>query len=451
MATYNPSAYADSYTILQKILHVEQWLKDNPQLKVGKSQIDDDGSDPVIEIPKSKVSSPNELSLGDIILVNRVTEQSVIEYVELFQIAAADATSFYGAVIGTLERGPEGATGPQGPVGPQGPKGDKGDTGADGSSIAIKPDAASCVALGDGYIDADGHFQVLTDLDPRTFTDAGQIQGPQGPQGETGPQGPQGATGATGATGAAATVAVGTVTTGAAGTPAAVENVGTPNAAVLNFTIPQGPQGANGVTSFGGATGAITLGKFLQLSSNELQLRLGDGLLEGGLSGANKLSTLAGELTFATSSGTIAQATAAADFALLMTAFLNKADLVINDVIYKCTAISNSDTWLYASVNKQGNKPLTEVITFVLDAVNATIVYTTASVALPIPTSSDNGKVLGVSSGAYALIASPTPSGVSYLTTAPSANNPDGDLKFVVLSSEPATKYSGYLYIITGA
>lgn len=40
-------------------------------------------------------------------------------------------------------------------------------------------------------------------------------------------------------------------------------------------------------------------------------------------------------------------------------------------------------------------------------------------------------------------------SGVTYLTTAPSSNNPDNDLKFVVLSSEPTTKYSGYLYIIT--
>lgn len=35
-----------------------------------------------------------------------------------------------------------------------------------------------------------------------------------------------------------------------------------------------------------------------------------------------------------------------------------------------------------------------------------------------------------------------------YLTTAPSSANTDG-IKIVVLSSEPATKYNGYLYIIT--
>ena len=39
---------------------------------------------------------------------------------------------------------------------------------------------------------------------------------------------------------------------------------------------------------------------------------------------------------------------------------------------------------------------------------------------------------------------------VSYLTTPPESVNTDG-LKFVVLTSEPMTKYNGYIYIITGA
>ena len=38
---------------------------------------------------------------------------------------------------------------------------------------------------------------------------------------------------------------------------------------------------------------------------------------------------------------------------------------------------------------------------------------------------------------------------VNYLTTAPSSANTSGRLKFVVLSSEPATYYDGYYYIIT--
>lgn len=38
-----------------------------------------------------------------------------------------------------------------------------------------------------------------------------------------------------------------------------------------------------------------------------------------------------------------------------------------------------------------------------------------------------------------------------YLTTAPSSANTGGTLKVVVLSAEPATRYEGYLYIITGS
>ena len=52
-----------------------------------------------------------------------------------------------------------------------------------------------------------------------------------------GPQGPAGTDGT------AATITVGTTTTGAPGTQASVTNVGTPNAAVLNFVIPEGQPG----------------------------------------------------------------------------------------------------------------------------------------------------------------------------------------------------------------
>jgi len=41
--------------------------------------------------------------------------------------------------------------------------------------------------------------------------------------------------------------------------------------------------------------------------------------------------------------------------------------------------------------------------------------------------------------------------GVEYLTTAPSSDNVSGALKFVVLDTEPATKYEGYIYIITAS
>lgn len=46
--------------------------------------------------------------------------------------------------------------------------------------------------------------------------------------------------------GSAATIEIGTVTTGEPGTQAVVENVGTENAAILNFTIPKGEKGSPG-------------------------------------------------------------------------------------------------------------------------------------------------------------------------------------------------------------
>ena len=72
-----------------------------------------------------------------------------------------------------------------------------------------------------------------------------------------------GAAGEKGADGAAATVTVGTVTTGEAGTQAVVENAGTENAAVLNFTIPQGEKGdkgEDGVIGRDGAAATVTVG-----------------------------------------------------------------------------------------------------------------------------------------------------------------------------------------------
>lgn len=64
-----------------------------------------------------------------------------------------------------------------------------------------------------------------------------------------------------------------------------------------------------------------------------------------------------------------------------------------------------------------------------------------------LPTTTTAGQLLKSTStsGTFALGNS-----LPYLTVAPSAANDDG-LIFVVLSSEPATKYSGYIYIITSS
>lgn len=99
-------------------------------------------------------------------------------------------------------------------MGPQGPTGADGTNGADGKS-------AYEIAVDNGY----------------TGTEAEWVESLKGDTGETGAQGKAGQ---------AATIAIGTVTTGEAGTEAKVENVGTDNAAVVNFTIPKGERGEDG-------------------------------------------------------------------------------------------------------------------------------------------------------------------------------------------------------------
>lgn len=72
--------------------------------------------------------------------------------------------------------------------------------------------------------------------------------------GADGKDGKDGAPGADGKDGAA-TIQIGTVTTGTAGSQASITNVGTANAAILNFTIPRGNTGAQGNPGADGAPG----------------------------------------------------------------------------------------------------------------------------------------------------------------------------------------------------
>jgi hypothetical protein len=69
------------------------------------------------------------------------------------------------------------------------------------------------------------------------------------------PRGDAGTNGTNGTNGTAATVAVGTVTTGAAGSSAIITNAGTSSAAIFNFTIPRGDAGTSGG---GGTPGGST-------------------------------------------------------------------------------------------------------------------------------------------------------------------------------------------------
>ena len=160
-------------------------------------------------------------------------------------------------------QGPSGATGATGAVGPVGATGLQGATGPPiafaGGWLQDKtyPIGTGVSYGGSSYVALVANTGREPDVSPLYWGvlaqagvagDAGAA-GPIGPAGNTGPQGPSGVTGPTGPsgpTGVAATVSVGSVTTGAAGTPAKVTNSGTNSAAVLNFVLPQGAAGTGG-------------------------------------------------------------------------------------------------------------------------------------------------------------------------------------------------------------
>lgn len=125
------------------------------------------------------------------------------------------------------ERGPEG---PQGAEGPQGPAGNPGEQGERGPAGERGP------------------------------------QGPEGPKGEKGdpgergPAGEKGEPGAKGEPGESATITVGETVTAEPGTPAKVENTGTPQNAILKFTIPKGEKGEPG-SGGGGSTVSVDVGE----------------------------------------------------------------------------------------------------------------------------------------------------------------------------------------------
>jgi hypothetical protein len=102
---------------------------------------------------------------------------------------------------------------------------------------------------------------------------------------EKGPTGAKGAKGSSGAAGSAATVSVGSVTTGAAGSQASVTNVGTDINAHLDFTVPQGEPGSNGVNTGPVAYGQIWMGSSAAaLAPNTSRNVVGEG--SAGVGGA---------------------------------------------------------------------------------------------------------------------------------------------------------------------
>lgn len=172
-----------------------------------------------------------------------------------------EGTGIQGPAGPTGAAGPQGSQGVAGPVGPQGvagpvgPQGPTGPQGPEGAGLVIKGTVAGPGDLpptgepGDAYLTEDGHLWTWSTTS-NTWSDAGQMQGPQGVPGPQGPEGPQGPKGDTGPQGSAGPKGD-TGSQGPQGIAGATGPQGTAGA-----TGPQGPAGATGTQGPAGAQGS---------------------------------------------------------------------------------------------------------------------------------------------------------------------------------------------------
>ena len=128
---------------------------------------------------------------------------------------------------------------------PKGEKGEKGDVGPAGSDGSDGKNAT--ITVQDTMTGEPGTNAVVFN----TGTESDAVLNFVIPRGDKGDPGKDGANGIDGRDGYAATVNIGEVTTLEAGEQATVTNVGTENAAILNFGIPRGENGKDGGTSIG--------------------------------------------------------------------------------------------------------------------------------------------------------------------------------------------------------
>lgn len=240
---------------------------DTNQFKIG------DGTTAWAALPYFKNLEDLGASLDDYVLVELLGEPE--------GVATLDSTgklsegqipdTIHGPTGPTGPTGPGGAQGPEGEMGPEGPQGETGDQGATGPTGPTGPqgtdihfagsvaDVASLPSSGnevnDAYIvEADGNLYVWNGS---SWTDAGQIVGPQGETGPTGPTGPEGPLGGVFFVSATqpTTTVDGSVWFQEGTGLSYVYVAGDSSWELLNMFGPTGPQGATGPDGIVGPTG----------------------------------------------------------------------------------------------------------------------------------------------------------------------------------------------------
>lgn len=161
-------------------------------------------------------------------------------------------------------------------------------------------------------------------------------QGIQGPRGIQGEQGERGVQGLQGPAGNAATITIGNVTTSAPGTAAQVTNRGTSSAAVLDFVLPKGKDGADGGVTVDDALSSTSTNPVQNnVIYNALLNKVGTDIFTGfTLMGATVLITwrqgsqLVGSINASNYTGTALRATQDGYGNVITSTYVKKVDLV---------------------------------------------------------------------------------------------------------------------------
>lgn len=160
-------------------------------------------------------------------------------------------------------------------------------------------------------------------------------RGEQGPRGIQGEQGERGVQGAQGPAGNAATITIGSVTTSAPGTSAQVTNRGTSSAAVLDFVLPKGKDGADGGVTVDDALSSTSTNPVQNnVIYNALLNKVGTDIFSGFalLGGATQIkwregTQFIGSINAANYSGTARAATHDGDGNVIVDTYAKKTDI----------------------------------------------------------------------------------------------------------------------------
>ena len=399
------------------------------------------------------------------------------------------------------QRGQQGEQGPQGIQGPAGQDGADGTDGTDGQDgvtpdITVEASVGSNVGTPTVTVTKSG-----TDAEP-VFTFA--FDGVKGPQGETGQTGATGATGPVPVVSAVATVdaQVGTptVTVTKSGTDAsptftfAFSNIkGDTGTSLISVevvsTLPA--SGTSGTLYFvpnGSASGTDLYNEYIWLNnswellgtasvdlSNYIQKSLTSGLVKNDGTIDTNTYALASALANYVLSSSLATVATSGDYDDLINKPTLPSNYVTTDTAQTITA-NKSFSGKIILLDNQGNN-VGEIYGY---ANGMVLGQDDVWFANDIKLNSDNSQSIGQSNKRVANInvvklsngsenynygiqvpdtsqftanktLATTDQIGAYVTTAPSADNADGTLKIVVLSSEPATYYNGYIYYITEA